>query len=202
MQRYRIMKKELQTIELTIKDELKEGVFAISLVDKPAIEEDWVMLNSLQVDLKVVNEEKRELIGLALVPNKKILRRKDNIDFNIEFSEQTVEKVQELYLKNLRANNVTIDHEKPVNGVSLIESWIVEDPKNDKSNIYNLNAVKGAWAVKLKVYNDDIWELAKVGKINGISIEGMFDGLDQLKMSEQTEDELLIEEIKDLLAKL
>ena len=196
------MKKELQTIELTIKDELKEGVFAISLVDKPAIEEDWVMLNSLQVDLKVVNEEKRELIGLALVPNKKILRRKDNIDFNIEFSEQTVEKVQELYLKNLRANNVTIDHEKPVNGVSLIESWIVEDPKNDKSNIYNLNAIKGAWAVKLKVYNDDIWELAKVGKINGISIEGMFDGLDQLKMSEQTEDELLIEEIKDLLAKL
>jgi hypothetical protein len=192
------MKKELQTIELTIKDELKEGVFAISLVDKPAIEEDWVMLNSLQVDLKVVNEEKMELIGLALVPNKKILRRKDNIDFNIEFSEQTVEKVQELYLKNLRANNVTIDHEKPVNGVSLIESWIVEDPKNDKTNIYNLNAVKGAWAVKLKVYNDDIWELAKVGKINGISIEGMFDGLDQLKMSE-TKDEELIDLIKDLI---
>lgn len=196
------MKKELQTIELTIKDELKEGVFAISLVDKPAIEEDWVMLNSLQVDLKVVNEEKRELIGLALVPNKKILRRKNDVEFNIEFSEQTVEKVQELYLKNLRANNVTIDHEKPVNGVSLIESWIVEDPKNDKSNIYNLNAVKGAWAVKLKVYNDDIWELAKVGKINGISIEGMFDGLDQLKMSEQTEEEKLIEEIRSLLDKL
>jgi hypothetical protein len=193
------MKKELQTIELTIKDELKEGVFAISLVDKPAIEEDWVMLNSLQVDLKVVNEEKRELIGLALVPNKKILRRKDNIDFNIEFSEQTVEKVQELYLKNLRANNVTIDHEKPVNGVSLIESWIVEDPKNDKTNIYNLNAVKGAWAVKLKVYNDDIWELAKVGKINGISIEGMFDGLDQLKMSEEDNREELIDLIKDLI---
>ena len=196
------MKKELQTIELTIKDELKEGVFAISLVDNPAIEEDFIMLNALEVELKVVNEEKREVVGLALVPNKKILRRKENVEFNIEFSEQTVEKVQELYLKNLRANNVTIDHEKPVNGVSLIESWIVEDPKNDKSNIYGLNAVKGAWVVKLKVYNDDIWELAKVGKINGFSIEGMFDGLDQLKMSEQTEEDILIEEIKSLLDKL
>jgi hypothetical protein len=196
------MKKELQTIELTIKDELKEGVFAISFVDAPAIEEDFIMLNALKVELKVIDEEKREVIGLALVPNKKILRRKNDVEFNIEFSEQTIEKVQELYMKNLRANNVTIDHEKPVNGVSLIESWIVEDPKNDKSNIYGLNAVKGAWVVKMKIYNDEVYEGVKLGKFNGFSIEGMFDGLDQLKMSEQTEEEKLIEEIKDLLSKL
>ena len=193
------MNKELQTIELTIKDELKEGVFAISLVDKPAIEEDFIMLNALEVELKVINEEKREVVGLALVPNKKILRRKDNVEFYIEFSEATIEKVQELYLKNLRANNVTIDHEKPVNGVSLIESWIVEDPKNDKSNIYNLNAVKGAWVVKMKIYNDEVYEGVKLGKFNGFSIEGMFDGLDQLKMSETDEREELINEIKDLI---
>jgi hypothetical protein len=193
------MNKELQTIELTIKDELKEGVFAISLVDKPAIEEDFIMLNALEVELKVINEEKREVVGLALVPNKKILRRKDNVEFYIEFSESTIEKVQELYLKNLRANNVTIDHEKPVNGVSLIESWIVEDPKNDKSNIYNLNAVKGAWVVKMKIYNDEVYEGVKLGKFNGFSIEGMFDGLDQLKMSETDEREELINEIKDLI---
>jgi hypothetical protein len=193
------MNKELQTIELTIKDELKEGVFAISLVDKPAIEEDFIMLNALEVELKVINEEKREVVGLALVPNKKILRRKDNVEFYIEFSEATIEKVQELYLKNLRANNVTIDHEKPVNGVSLIESWIVEDPKNDKSNIYNLNAVKGAWVVKMKIYNDDVYEGVKLGKFNGFSIEGMFDGLDQLKMSEEDNKEELIQAIKDLI---
>jgi hypothetical protein len=196
------MKKELQTIELTIKDELKEGVFAISLVDNPAIEEDFIMLNALEVQLKVIDEEKREVIGLALVPNKKILRRKNDVEFNIEFSEQTIEKVQELYMKNLRANNVTIDHEKPVNGVSLIESWIVEDPKNDKSNIYGLNAVKGAWVVKMKIYNDEVYEGVKLGKFNGFSIEGMFDGLDQLKMSELTEEEKLIEEIRSLLDKL
>ena len=193
------MKKELQTIELTIKDELKEGVFAISLVDKPAIEEDFIMLNALEVELKVINEEKREVVGLALVPNKKILRRKDDTEFYIEFSESTIEKVQELYLKNLRANNVTIDHEKPVNGVSLIESWIVEDPKNDKSNIYNLNAVKGSWVVKMKIYNDEVYEGVKLGKFNGFSIEGMFDGLDQLQMSEEDNREELIDLIKDLI---
>jgi len=193
------MNKERQVIELTIKDELKEGVFAISLVDKPAIEEDFIMLNALEVELKVINEEKREVVGLALVPNKKILRRKDNVEFDIMFSESTIEKVQELYLKNLRANNVTIDHESKVDGVSLIESWIVEDPKNDKSNIYGLNAVKGSWVVKMKIYNDEVYEGVKLGKFNGFSIEGMFDGLDQLKMSETDEREELINEIKDLI---
>lgn len=191
--------KDLQVIELTIKDELKEGVFAISFVDKPAIEESFIMLNALEVELKVIDEAKREVIGLALVPNKKILRRKDDTEFYIEFSESTIEKVQELYLKNLRANNVTIDHEKPVDGVSLIESWIVEDTKNDKSNIYGLNAVKGAWVVKMKIYNDDVYEGVKLGKFNGFSIEGMFDGLDQLKMSEEDNREELIQAIKDLI---
>jgi len=196
------MKKDLQNIELTIKDELNQGVFAISLVDKPAIEEDFIMLNALEIELKVVDESKREVVGLALVPNKKILRRIKDKDFTISFSEQTIEKVQELYLRNLRANNVTVDHEKPVDGVSLIESWIVEDEKNDKSNIYNLNAVKGAWVVKMKIYNDEVYEGVKLGKFNGFSIEGMFDGLEQLNMSEQTEEEQLIEEIKQLLEKL
>lgn len=191
--------KDLQVIELTIKDELKEGVFAISFVDKPAIEESFIMLNALEVELKVIDEAKREVIGLALVPNKKILRRKDDTEFYIEFSEQTIEKVQELYLKNLRANNVTIDHEKPVEGVSLIESWIVEDTKNDKSNIYGLNAVKGSWVVKMKIYNDDVYEGVKLGKFNGFSIEGLFDGLDQLKMSEEDNREELIDLIKDLI---
>lgn len=196
------MKKDLQNIELTIKDELNQGVFAISLVDKPAIEEDFIMLNALEIELKVVDESKREVVGLALVPNKKILRRIKDKDFTISFSEQTIEKVQELYLRNLRANNVTVDHEKPVDGVSLIESWIVEDEKNDKSNIYNLNAVKGAWVVKMKIYNDEVYEGVKLGKFNGFSIEGMFDGLEQLNMSEQTEEEKLIEEIKQLLSNI
>lgn len=191
--------KDLQVIELTIKDELKEGVFAISFVDKPAIEESFIMLNALEVELKVIDEAKREVIGLALVPNKKILRRKDDTEFYIEFSEQTIEKVQELYLKNLRANNVTIDHEKPVDGVSLIESWIVEDTKNDKSNIYGLNAVKGSWVVKMKIYNDDVYEGVKLGKFNGFSIEGLFDGLDQLKMSEEDNREELIDLIKEMI---
>ena len=79
------------------------------------------------------------------------------------------------------------------------KSNLLEDTKNDKSNIYGLNAVKGSWVVKMKIYNDDVYEGVKLGKFNGFSIEGLFDGLDQLKMSEEDNREELIDLIKDLI---
>lgn len=193
------MKKNLQNIELVISDENKDGVFAISLVDRPAIEEDFVLLSQMEVAMKVIDEGKREVIGLALVPEKKILRRIKDKDFTITFSKDTIAKTQELYMKNLYLNNVTIDHQEKVNGVSLIESWIVEDSKQDKSNLYSLNAPVGAWVVKMKVYNDEVYQGIKDGKFNGFSIEGKYDGLDQLNFQEESND---LEDIKDLLNKL
>lgn len=185
----------MQNIELTIKEE-DQGCFAISLVDKPAIEEDFIFLSTLDVELQVANDEKREVVGLALVPNKQIYRRIQDKEFTISFSEETIAKVQELYLKKNYNNNVTVDHDHNVEGVSLIESWIVEDEKHDKSNIYKLDAVKGSWVVKMKVYNEEVWQQIKDGKFKGFSIEGKFDGLDQLE-AESHED--IINEIKELL---
>ena len=185
----------MQNIELTIKEE-DQGTFAISLVDKPAIEEDFIFLSALDVELQVANEEKREVVGLALVPHKKILRRIKDKEFTISFSEQTIEKTQELYMKKMYNNNVTVDHHENVDGVSLIESWIVEDENNDKSNLYILNATKGSWVVKMKVYNEEVWQGIKDGKFKGFSIEGKYDGLDQLE-AESHED--IVNEIKQLL---
>lgn len=185
----------MQNIELTIKDD-EQGVFAISLVEKGAIQEDFIFLSEISVELKVTNDEKREVVGLALVPNKQIYRRIKDKEFTISFSEETIAKVQELYLKKNYNNNVTVDHEHSVEGVSLIESWIVEDEKFDKSNLYNLNAVKGSWVVKMKVYNEEVWQQIKDGKFKGFSIEGKFDGLDQLQ-AESHED--IVNEIKELL---
>jgi len=156
----------------------------------------FIFLSALDVELQVANDEKREVVGLALVPNKQILRRIKDKEFTISFSEETIAKVQELYLKKNYNNNVTVDHDHNVEGVSLIESWIVEDEKHDKSNIYKLDAVKGSWVVKMKVYNEEVWQQIKDGKFKGFSIEGKFDGLDQLE-AESHED--IINEIKELL---
>lgn len=188
---------KLQDIEMKITDEMDEGVFAISLVDKPAIEEDFIKLSAEEVQLKVLDEEKRIVVGFALVPEKRIYRRVKDKEFNIYFTKETIAKTQELFMRKLNLSNFTIDHEKEIKGVSVIESWVVEDPKNDKSNIYNLNAKGGEWVLMSKVYNDEIWKEIKEGKFKGYSIEGKFDGFDELKQSDDNEE--LINEIKEFL---
>ena len=190
---------EIPLVELFIDEEnIDDGVQAISLVEFPAIEENFVALNKHQVEFKTINEEKRIIVGLALVPNKKIYRRNRDYEYNIMFSEQTVRKASEIYLKNLRNNNTTLDHNNLTTGVSVIESWVVEDENMDKSKLYGLNSVKGAWVVTMKVDNDNVWEDIKAQKYLGLSIEGMFsDNVEE--MSKKDSDKELLEQIKQLL---
>ena len=190
---------DLPTVELVIDEEKSEdGVQAISLVEYPAIEENFVALSSHKVEFKTINEEKRIIVGLALVPNKKIYRRSKNYEYNIMFSEETVKKASEIYLKNLRNNNTTLEHQKLTTGVSVIESWVVEDTAMDKSNLYGLNAVKGAWVVTMKVDNDEVWQDVKAGKYLGLSIEGMFS--DKTEDIEEIEAASVLNELKKLLS--
>jgi len=191
------MKRDLQEIELTIKDE-SDGVFAISLVDSPAIEENFIMLSSQEVELKILDEEKRIVVGFALVPEKRIYRRVKDKEFNIYFTKETVAQSSELFMKKLNLNKFTTEHEKEVQGINVIESWVVEDAKNDKSNIYNLGAKGGEWVVMSKIYNDEIWNDIKEGKFKGYSIEGMYDGFDKLEASKEEESEE-VKAIKEFL---
>ena len=192
--------KDLDTIELFI-DETKEddGIEAISLVEFPAIEENFVALSKHKVEFKTVDSEKRIIVGLALVPDKPIYRRRGDYEYNIIFSKETVRKASELYLKRLKLNNATLEHDDQMtSGVSVIESWIVENPKKDKTDLYGLNAVKGAWAVTMKIDNDEVWEDVKQGKYLGLSIEGMFS--DNVEDVEEVEASNVLNEIKKLLS--
>lgn len=189
----------MDTIELFIDEESKDdGIYAISLVEFPAIEENFVALSQHKVEFKTLDEDKRIVVGLALVPNKKIYRRKKDYEYNIVFSDETVRKASELYLKSLKNNNTTLEHQSLTSGVSVIESWIVEDERMDKSNIYGLNASKGSWVVTMKVDNDNVWEDIKNKKYLGLSIEGIFS--DKVDLSEEkSEEQITIEQIKQIL---
>ena len=190
---------KIEEIELFIRNEKEDGVFAVSLVESPAIEENFVALSSEGVELKVADEERRIVVGMALVPEKRIYRKQKGKEFNIWFSKETIAKTQELYMRNLNANNVTVEHERPIKGATVIESWIVEDTKHDKSNLYNLNAVEGAWCIMMKIHNDEEWEKVKSGDYKGFSIEAMYQGFEQLQSKELTEDEQLLETIKEII---
>ena len=184
----------METIELYIDEtKIEDGVDAISFVNKPAIEENFVALSKHKVEFKSIDDEKRIIVGLALVPDKEIYRRQGDKEFNIIFSKDTVKKASHLYLKKLKTNNTTLEHEKSTEGVSVVESWIVDDVKSDKSNLYGLNAVEGAWVVVMKVDNDEVWQDVKNGKYLGLSIEGIF--------SDKKEDLTAIDEVLNICDK-
>jgi hypothetical protein len=185
---------ELETVELYIDEsKIEDGIDAISFVKQPAIEENFIALSKHKVEFKSIDDEKRVVVGLALVPDKKIYRRNGDKEFNIIFNKDTVKQASHLYLKRLKVNNTTLEHKAPTEGVSVVESWIVEDVKNDKSNLYGLNAVEGAWVVVMKVDNDDVWKDVKDGTYLGLSIEGIF--------SDKKEDLTAIDEVLQICDK-
>lgn len=189
----------MRIVELIIdeKEDLS-GVEAISVVEFPAIEENFIALNQ-QLQLAKVDDEKRILMGAALIPNKNIYRRNGEDEYYIFFSDATVKKASELFLMNSNQNNATLEHQKKINDLSVVESWIVEDTEMDKSKKYGLNAPVGTWMVSMKVNNDTIWnDFVKTGKVKGFSIEGYF--ADKLEMSLQLEkEEELLNKIKDII---
>lgn len=191
----------MRIVELIIdeKEDLS-GVEAISVVEFPAIEENFIALNQ-QLQLAKVDDEKRILMGAALIPNKNIYRRNGEDEYYIFFSDATVKKASELFLMNSNQNNATLEHQKKINDLSVVESWIVEDTEMDKSKKYGLNAPVGSWMVSMKVNNDTIWnDFVKTGKVKGFSIEGYF--ADKLEMSLQLEqEEELINKIKEIIVK-
>jgi hypothetical protein len=163
-------------IELIIDEENEfSGIEAISVVENPAIEEDFIALKEhKEVKLAEVDKEKRILMGAALIPNKKIYRKGDEEDYYIFFSEDTVRKASELFLMKGNQNNSTLEHNVELEGMSVVESWIIEDEKKDKSRKYDFDLPVGTWMVSVKVNNDDVWNQVKAGEVKGFSIEGYF----------------------------
>jgi hypothetical protein len=108
-----------------------------------------------------------------------------------------------MYLKNGYQNNSTLEHKDTLKGLTLVESWIVEDEVNDKSRKYGLDVPVGTWMGAVKVNNDEIWnEYVKSGKVKGFSIEGYFaDKMERPK--EQIKEDMSEEKIAEqLLSKI
>ena len=152
-------------------------LFAVSLVEDPAIESNFIALSKQQSSIKLENE-KRLLIGAALVPNKPIYRNVNGNEFYISFDETTIEKLAQDFLANDYQHNITVDHQEEANDIVIVESWI-KTSENDKSVSYGLNEPIGTWFIGMKVNNDEIWQRIKDGFYKGFSIEAVV-GLDEL----------------------
>ena len=200
----------MRIVELILDEESELGIEAISVVENPAIEEDFIALKSQEFKLAEIDGERRILMGALLIPNKPIYRRNGEDEYYIYFSKDTVLKASQMYLMNSKQNNSTLEHQYELEGLSLVESWIVEDKVHDKSVKYGMDLPLGSWVGSVKVNNDQIWnEFVKTGKVKGFSIEGYFaDKMerpndqtikDELAQIEEEEAEYLLAEIKAII---
>ena len=139
----------MKIIELVIDENEQDlGVYAVSVVDDPAIEEDFVKLSKVKTELATVDNEKRILMGPALIPNKQIYRKNEKHgEFYIYFSQDTVRKASEIFFQKGYQNNATYEHNKQLDGMTVVESWLIDDPAKDKSTIYGFDLPKGTWMI-------------------------------------------------------
>lgn len=177
------MDDKLPLYEVTVDSD----VYAISLVDEPAIEVNYVHLKKDDKAKKVVfledeAKEKHMVVGPVLIPDMPIYRNQDGEEFYIQFSKESVERLAYNYIKQgYNMTSFTAQHQYPVNEVYIVESWL-KTTENDKSNDLGFDCPIGTWFVGAKVNNLDVWEDIKDGKMNGFSVEA-FVSLDELKLN-------------------
>ena len=190
----------MTTFEMLVENELTDGVFAISLVDSPAILTDYVLLseneiNKISIELKLekLQDAQRKIVcGPALIPDMIIPRK----NFDMVFSKDTIRKISENFLINNYKDNVTLQHQVNVNKIYMVESWIVEDPNTDKSKVLGFDVPQGTWMVSFKVQDEALWtEYIQSGVLKGFSIEGNF-SQKEVKMCVHDEDDLDLEIIE------
>lgn len=180
----------MKIVELKLEQDNKgEGITAISLVKYPAIEQNWIAFNAAGAELTpealkaqsklyafhTIDEEQRIIAGPAMVPDKLIYRiDEEGEESFVFFKAETIQELSERFLLQGKQNSMTLEHDATLNDLSVVESWIVADPERDKSAVYGFNLPVGSWFVKVKVINDDVWNLVKGDEVSGFSVEGVF----------------------------
>lgn len=188
----------------------RKGVYAISLVDEPAMEGDFIQFKK-QNEIKFANvdESKRRIMGLILEPDKDVLRfdAEDNSYYTVRFEAQDIEEVAYNFQKQGNQNNSTIQHDgKNIEGVSFVETWIVSDSKVDKSANFGLEYPKGSWMGVMQLDNQEVWnEYVKTGKVKGFSIDAFmqFEEINLNKVNKMSDNkkESIADNIADAIKK-
>ena len=150
--------------------------YAISMVESPAIESDFVALKKEEEQRVYLESDVKHMVyGAALIPEKDIYRNNGEQEFYISFTKESIEKMSQDFLKDYRQHNVTLDHETDASDVTVVESWLKADALYDKSVAIGLDKdlPVGTWIVGMKVNQIDVWDRIKSGELKGFSVESL-----------------------------
>lgn len=164
------MNKDLPLFDISLED-IAQGMYKISLVDKPAIEEDFIHFNEVEKLQMFSDEKKREVVGPIMIPNKQILRHSPEMGYYyVRFTKEIIQEIMYKYSKEGLFNAFGINHTYDTDDVVMLEVWTKESD-NDKSIDYGYNLPDGTVFVKAKIESDELFTAIENGEINGFSIE-------------------------------
>jgi len=191
--------KKIKVIEYGIDDAGLLGVFAISVVEQGAIGVDFVALSEHH-NVNFKEDFKGLLYGPLLIPDQLIYRRDDKTEeeYYVKYSKDTIRAIAYNYMKQSKQNNATVEHQEVVDGVSLVEAWIIEG-EYDKSMNYKFQLAEGTWFVCLKVENEDVKQKVLNKEVLGFSIEGNFAVEKEMYMNKHDEFAAIMDELTQLL---
>ena len=171
-------------------------VYAISLVEEPAIEIDYVAFDKdkeTKPNLKFIEDKQNEkymILGPALIPDKNIYRNYDGDEFYVAFSSECIEKLSYMFMRTCYGDGCfTKDHESFAQGCSLAESWI-KTSENDKSVDYGFDCPIGTWFVAAKIDSIELWDSIKKGERKGFSIESWVDLEEIIENKDKKENDM------------
>ena len=154
-------------------DKNTDGVYCISLVDFPAIEQDFLVFDAQEeIKFTKVDEEKHIVYGPAMIPDMAIYRRDESgREYYVKFSKETIAQIAQKFHKDNCIYNISVGHETDVNGCYVFTSYLI-DRENGLDPVQFRNIADGSWIVGVKVDNDNVWNAIKnTDLLKGFSVE-------------------------------
>jgi hypothetical protein len=165
----------------------------VSLVDKPAIEKNFIAFKQ-QKGFAFADQSKQILLGPAMIPNMPIYRQDAELgEYNVVFTKETIQQIAEKFFAKGFQNNVNIGHDVKMEGVTFYTSFIQDSAMGVQG--FGEGYPDGTWFLGAKVNNPEVWSLVQSGQVKGFSVEGLF----KYKKAAMSKEDELIEKIKEIL---
>ena len=144
----------------------------------------------------IQDEEERIITGALMLADTPIYRNDGNGEYYVVFTKDTIKKIAQKYFKKGYQNNVNLQHDsgQVKEGITMFESWIVDEKRGVKPMKGFEDVNDGSWFGSFKVENDDVWQMIKDGKVKGFSVEGIFNYI-----KDKTKEEKMMEDIIEIL---
>ena len=177
----------------------------VALVDKPAIEKNFLAFNEHEQKMAFAIQEDEQIItGALMLADKPIYRNDENGEYYVVFGKDTIKKIaQKFFTKGYQSNvNLMHDSGQRLDGLTMFESWITDEKRGVKAMTGFEDVPEGSWFGSFKVNNPDVWQMVKDGKVKGFSVEGLF----QMKPTEKQDINKVAEnmwsQIQDILSQV